>query len=175
MRLRRKEVSVGEKARVASAICERILSDDRITASLNNGALAVYFASPDEIDLADAIVGMLARGVKVVAPRWNGTGYELARLEGVGEGMLRRGPMGILEPALANPVSPEDVAVWLAPGLAFTRGGGRIGYGGGWYDRLMAGARTAALKLGIAYDFQLIESIPSEPHDIRLDAVIVAD
>ena len=49
-----------------------------------------------------------------------------------------RGPMNILEPAEADIVKPADVEVWVIPGLAFTKDGKRLGYGGGWYDRLLA-------------------------------------
>ena len=65
--------------------------------------------------------------------------------------------------------------VWLVPGLAFTRTGARLGYGGGWYDRLLAGADSSAVLLGVAYPFQMVEELPSEPHDIRLTAVVVAE
>ena len=49
-----------------------------------------------------------------------------------------RGPMNILEPAEADIVKPADVEVWVIPGLAFTKDGKRLGYGDGWYDRLLA-------------------------------------
>ena len=61
------------------------------------------------------------------------------------------------------------------PGLAFTRTGARLGYGGGWYDRLLAAADPSAVLLGVAYPFQMVEDLPSEPHDIRLTDVVVAE
>ena len=73
--------------------------------------------------------------------------------------------MGILEPAEAEIVSPKAVGTWLVPGLAFTRDGKRLGYGGGWYDRLLSGAPKASLKLGIAHAFQVVDDLPCEPHD----------
>jgi len=65
--------------------------------------------------------------------------------------------------------------VWIVPGLAFTRTGARLGYGGGWYDRLLAGADPSAVLLGVAYPFQMVEELPSELHDIRLTDVVVAE
>ena len=65
--------------------------------------------------------------------------------------------------------------VWIVPGLAFTRTGGRLGYGGGWYDRLLAGTDPSDILLGVAYPFQMVEELPSEPHDIRLTDVVVAE
>ena len=80
--------------------------------------------------------------------------------------------MNILEPAEAEIVRPSDVAVWIVPGLAFTRDGKRLGYGGGWYDRFLASARKDALKIGVAHKFQILDNLPYEPHDILLNCVI---
>jgi len=65
-----------------------------------------------------------------------------------------------------------EVDVWICPGLAFTAAGDRVGFGGGWYDRFLAAARSDALKLGVAYRFQLVEDLPTEPHDLRLDEIV---
>ena len=108
----------------------------------------------------------------VVASRWNGETYELAVLKGLGARHLRRGPMGIMEPVDAEIVPPEKVCAWIVPGLAFTRDGRRLGYGGGWYDRFLAAASKDSVKLGVAYSFQIVEDLPAEPHDIPLTAVV---
>ena len=166
MRERRRVLTLEERAAASQSVCAKL-------AALNSRSLlAVYLASPQEIDLSSFIRKMLTTGVKVVAPRWNGETYELAVLRGLGETCLRKGPMGILEPTEAEIVSPKEVEVWLVPGLAFTRDGKRLGYGGGWYDRLLAEAPKDARKIGIAHAFQVVDDLPSEPHDIRLTEVI---
>ena len=166
MRERRRALTPEERTAMSEIICAKL-------AALNlHSPIAVYLASPQEIDLALFIRKMQESGVKVVAPRWNGETYELAVLKGLDEQHLRQGPMGILEPAEAEIVSPEEVEVWLVPGLAFTRSGKRIGYGGGWYDRLLAEAPKNAVKLGIAHAFQVVDDLPNEPHDILLTGVI---
>ena len=177
MRERRKALSPEERDRASKTICAKLLSDSRIMDVAyplqGGGAVAVYLASPDELDLSDFIREMLGRGVKIVSPRWNGETYELARIKGLDEANLRRGPMNILEPAEAETAKPSEVAVWIVPGLAFTNGGKRLGYGGGWYDRLLAGENDA-LKIGVAYEFQIVDDLPHEPHDILLDGVVTA-
>jgi len=176
MRVRSKALSPEAKARAAGIVCDKILAHPGLAAAPGpfggHGALAVYLASADELDLTAAIAEMLAHGVTVVAPRWNGVTYELAKLKGLKDEDLRRGPMGILEPKHADIVSPKRVAVWLVPGLAFTRDGRRLGYGGGWYDRLMADAAEGAMKIGVAHAFQVLKHLPSEPHDILMDDVV---
>jgi 5-formyltetrahydrofolate cyclo-ligase len=73
------------------------------------------------------------------------------------------------EAELQLPFEPDLV---LVPGLAFTRDGHRLGRGGGFYDRLLAGRAKEAVKIGICFELQLVESLPVEPHDIVLDLVV---
>jgi len=178
MRARRKALSPEARARASEIICAKLLSDGGIRTATDplegGGAVAVYLASPDELDLSDFIREMLGRGVPVVSPRWNGEAYELARIKGLDEANLRRGPMNILEPAEAEIGEPPEVAAWIVPGLAFTQDGKRLGYGGGWYDRLLAD-ENGTLKIGVAHEFQIVDDLPHEPHDILLDRVVTPE
>ena len=177
MRKMRKAVSAAERAATSREICAKLLEMEL------GDVVAVYLASADEIDLTSFIEAALKRGTRLVAPRWTGETYELAELRGLSPSDLRPGPHGILEPVLPNKVeavshrfrtkfNPPLPTSWLVPGLAFTRDGRRLGYGGGWYDRLMADAPASAKKVGVAYSFQVVEDLPSEPHDILLTDVI---
>lgn len=178
MRAQRKALAPEEKAHASSVICEKLWRANDIQElrdpfeSDGDGVTAVYLASSDEIDLTAFIERLLASDCPVVAPRWNGETYELARLKSLRAEDLRTGPMRIREPAEAEIVAPKDVAVWIVPGLAFTRDGRRLGYGGGWYDRLMAEADKNALRIGVAHTFQVVEDLLDEPHDVRLTAVV---
>jgi 5-formyltetrahydrofolate cyclo-ligase len=137
-----------------------------------NSPLAVYLASPGEINIDHYINCMIREGVEVVAPRWNGKTYDLAKLKGLDEKNLRRGPMGIREACDADFVEPKEVYAWIIPGLAFTREGKRLGYGGGWYDRLLAKSNHLSTKIAVAHTFQVVNDIPTEKHDIRLNRII---
>lgn len=82
-------------------------------------------------------------------------------------------------PELREPSHAEDrvvrlteIDVILVPGLAFTRDGQRLGRGGGFYDRLLSQLPARALKLGVCFDLQIVERLPSEPHDQRVNAVV---
>ena len=178
MRALRRSLSPEERLRASTAVCAKLNLDEGIARAIDSSdgdaVVAVYLASPDEIDLSDFIRAMLDRGVKVASPRWNGEAYDLARLKGLDEGYLRRGPMNILEPAEEEVVRPQNISVWIVPGLAFTEDGKRLGYGGGWYDRLLAATAKNALKIGVAHEFQIIGGLPSEQHDIFLDRIVTA-
>ena len=168
MRRLRRDVPPDARARVARLVSDRLLSMPL------GAAVAVYLAGADEIDLADFITASLARGVRLLAPRWTGADYALAELRGLSPEFLRTGPHGIREPREPGDGGLSPTA-WIVPGLAFTRDGRRLGYGGGWYDRLLAAAGPAARTFGVAYSFQVVDDLPSEPHDVRLTGVVVCE
>lgn len=87
---------------------------------------------------------------------------------------LRPGYCGIPEPdpQRCPEVAPEEVDVVLAPGSVFGRDGGRIGYGGGFYDRFLAARAPQALRIGFAFALQVVDTVPQEPHDQRMDWLI---
>ena len=167
MRQMRKALPREEKAAADASICGRLAVRLR-----GYPTVAAYLASPDEINLTPLIKDLLKAGTNVVVPRWGGATYRLSRLDGLEPQNLRKGPMGILEPLLCDMVEPVDVSAWIVPGLAFTRGGLRLGYGGGWYDRLLGQASPDAPRIGVAYAFQLLDGLPAEPHDINLTEVV---
>jgi len=86
---------------------------------------------------------------------------------------LKPAAFGIREPAEDAPVVAIDaIDVFLCPGLAFDHDGGRLGRGRGYYDRVLAGARTGAMRVGVCFANQLVASTFHESHDIAMDAVI---
>lgn len=108
--------------------------------------ICVYDAFKDELDLREFIDFCRAQGREVVFPEKRGREYFV---EGASE-----------------------VDLWICPGLAFSERGDRVGFGGGWYDRFLAKAKSGSRKLGVAYSFQIIPFVPSGSHDIKLDKVI---
>jgi 5-formyltetrahydrofolate cyclo-ligase len=67
---------------------------------------------------------------------------------------------------------PTAVDVVIVPGVAFTPDGARLGQGGGWYDRFLAAVRAECTSIGVGFDPQVVEMLPTEPHDIRLDSIV---
>lgn len=70
-------------------------------------------------------------------------------------------------------VDPQWPDVVVVPGLGFTRAGDRLGQGGGWYDRFLTGIRSDCVTIGIGFAEQVLDEIPTEPHDVVLDHVVV--
>jgi 5-formyltetrahydrofolate cyclo-ligase len=70
------------------------------------------------------------------------------------------------------PPEPGSIDVVIVPGTAFTASGDRLGQGGGWYDRFLTRVRADCLTVGVAFAPQLLDRIPVEPHDLRVDVVV---
>lgn len=87
---------------------------------------------------------------------------------------LKVGPYGIREPAKASPVDLEDLDLVIVPGLAFDKRGRRLGRGKGYYDRFLSRLPAGAATVGLAFDFQILPSIPVVAHDVRVDKVLSA-
>jgi len=172
MRLLRRSMKVEERKAASKAICAKLLErGDVCEAIANRRPIAVYLASPEEVDLTEFIEVALARGATIVAPRWNGALYELAPLVSLDN--LIPGPHNILEPSESSVLlDSSKPSLWLLPGLAFTKNGKRLGYGGGWYDRFLSAAGLESVKLGIAFDFQVLEDLPTDVHDQMLTEVV---
>lgn len=83
---------------------------------------------------------------------------------------LKKGAYGIWEPSSTEEANCGDIDVMLVPGLAFGRDGARLGFGKGYYDRLLANSRS--IKIGLCHSFQLFNTIPSDAHDVPMDYII---
>ena len=77
--------------------------------------------------------------------------------------------------AEAHVVPPAEISAIIVPGLAFTKSGQRLGRGGGYYDRYLAMLPPATHKIGVCFSLQLVESLPIEPHDQKMDAMVTED
>lgn len=82
--------------------------------------------------------------------------------------------LGILEPKAdhANFLTPDKIDFVFMPGVAFTKDGCRLGYGGGYYDQLIPLMNSDVPRIALAFDLQIVEELPVEDHDIRIDGII---
>jgi len=84
-----------------------------------------------------------------------------------------KGAFKIKEPAKITPVSsPKKIDLVIVPGIAFDDHGRRIGFGRGFYDRFLKRVPKQAVKVGIAFEKQILPSIPAEEHDVRMDFIV---
>ena len=130
--------------------------------------VAGYYPVRDEADPRGLMHALIARGHRMALPRVAQIDAPLHFHRWRAADPLRDNPQGIAEPlADAERVEPDMI---LVPLLAFDAAGFRLGHGGGYYDRTLAG--TKAITVGIAYAGQQLASIPREAHDIALDHIL---
>jgi 5-formyltetrahydrofolate cyclo-ligase len=133
--------------------------------------IAFYFAKGKEVNINPLIGEAILEGKEVFLPRTIVSENKLVFHQVFTFGELIPGPFGLLEPPSKNPVIDiEEFEIILVPGIAFDWNKGRIGYGGGYYDRILG--ITSGKKIGIAFSFQVFKELPLEPHDQRVDLVV---
>jgi 5-formyltetrahydrofolate cyclo-ligase len=90
---------------------------------------------------------------------------------------LEPGYLGILEPkeCFTRPIELQDIDLVLVPGIAFDEFGSRLGYGGGYYDRLLRGRRKGTGLFGLAFEVQITSHIPLDSIDLRVEGIITED
>jgi 5-formyltetrahydrofolate cyclo-ligase len=136
------------------------------------GTVALYAALGAEVDTAELARLAVAGGKRVAWPRTSSSGPGLS-FASCPAAELVPGPARALEPPPdAPPVSLPSIDLFVVPGVAFDARGGRLGRGRGHYDAALARIRPGALRVGLAFDEQVVERIPVEPHDVRVDAVV---
>lgn len=123
-----------------------------------------------EVDTGPIFRALWRQGARTVAPRV----LPRQRLEHrvvSGPDDLEPGFRSIPEPRVTCPlVSPAEIDLVLLPGVAFDPSGGRLGYGGGYYDRFLLAC--PAPRVALAFSLQIVEAVPREPHDLRADVVV---
>jgi 5-formyltetrahydrofolate cyclo-ligase len=147
-----------------AALLSRVLADHR------GAALSGYLPIRTEIDPRPAMAEAAAHG-PVGVPVIQGKGQPLRFARWRPGCALRPGPFGAMVPEVEEVMEPE---VMIVPLVAFDRQGGRLGYGGGFYDRTlqMLRAKRPTLAIGFAYAAQEDDNLPLEPTDQPLDMVV---
>jgi len=136
-------------------------------------AIVLYAAVENEVATEALMERASKSGKSVMLVRCAPGGLEIARVRDFSS--LVPGAFGIPEPPPGAEVVPPEAlgrCLVVTPGVAFSVKGERIGRGGGHYDRLLAKLDSQAITVGLAYSFQLLDSVPQSGHDRRLNFVI---
>lgn len=139
---------------------------EKTAAFLLSDHILMYHSLPDELG-THAFLRKWRSHKHFYLPRVNGVNLEILPYD---ESRLELGAFHIEEPTGNNSISPEDLELIVVPAVAYDRSGNRLGRGKGFYDRLLN--ETKATKIGVGFDFQLLDSVPVEQHDVRMDMVI---
>ncbi|HEY1548304.1 MAG TPA: 5-formyltetrahydrofolate cyclo-ligase, partial [Kofleriaceae bacterium] len=135
--------------------------------------VALYAPKGSEVDTRVIDENLRARGARVLYPRVVDEQRVLAFHE-VGPEKLVASRFGLNEPRAdwRNQVGLVEIDAFVVPGIAFDRRGGRLGFGRGHYDATLAAAPASALRVGLAFEPQLIDEVIREPHDVALHVIV---
>ncbi len=167
VRARRRDLGPAARAGASAVICRTVLQQPELTGAT---AVHVYLSTPQEVDTSLVVATLLLEGVRVIVPvmverRMVASELAIEDLDDMGADH-----MGLPVPPELRPVPDGWWDVVVAPLTAFDRTLARIGQGGGYYDALLAAVPRPAV--GVAFACQEVPVVPTEPHDVRLDAVV---
>ena len=156
-------VPESERKSAAEEVFDRL---EKTAAFLLADRIMMYHSLPDELYTHD-FLRKWAGKKRFYLPRVNGVDLEVLPYE---ESRLELGSFHIEEPTGRDTMDPTEIELVVVPAVAYDRKGHRLGRGKGFYDRFLQ--HTKATKIGIGYEFQLLDELPSEPHDVAMDMIV---
>ena len=160
-------LSLGQAAEDSQAVCQLIFESD---AWKQAAQLLLYIPILGEIDINPLIKKGLEVGKEIALPRFSpeNNAYEACAIPNLGELVI--GKFGIPEPSLGcQKIGTKQLDLVIVGGVAFDGLGGRLGRGGGFFDRLLAD--ISAKKCGVCFDQQVHPDVPMERHDVKMDMI----
>ncbi len=163
-----------EKKKKDNTIRNKFLESDYYKASQN---IFIYVSYSSEIDTIEIINKALIDGKRIFVPRtvFKNKLMDAVRIYSLDN--MKKDRYGILEPGQESScINPDKLDLIVVPGVAFDREGGRTGYGAGYYDRyfkkISDERKKEIKKVALAYDFQIVDKVPMDKQDVRIDCII---
>ena len=167
---RRQEINDEIKLQWDRIILERLLKSEFYKKAQ---VIFTYVSFQGEVDTIKFIETALSHGKTVCVPKVisKKEGMEAYKITSLNE--LEKGFYGVLEPRSENQlILPWDIDLIITPGVAFDKTKGRIGYGGGFYDRFLKRVPSQTDKVALCYTFQIFDHIPMDEFDEKVDFII---
>ncbi len=165
----RRALSALEKSQAESVMLESLLNWEVFK---NAGVIHIFISKPDEPDTRPIIEHCWSSGKKIAVPVVLPNTFDLFHSEIKSFDDLVPGMHGTHEPSpeRQTKINLDSFDLVIVPGVAFDRKGGRLGHGKGYYDRFLE--LTKAFRLGLTFECQLLENIPTELHDVLMNAIL---
>lgn len=169
--LKRDTIPENIKEEKDTAIRQRII---RLPEFTDAKAIFFYASFRSEVDTIEMIKISLSHGKQAILPKVDKENKKLKLYEIKNTNELVKGYMGILEPSVSEErlIGLDDIDLVIIPGAAFDVSGNRLGYGAGFYDGLLAGMKNKIPVIAPAYEEQIVEKIPTEPHDVKVKKIV---
>ena len=166
----RSRLSVDDRAAAGDAVAERLSSLPEIQEAQAVLGFASFGA---ELPTDPVMAWVLASGRRLLMPYVDGAALRAAEVRSVDE--LAPGYRGIREPVQRIAVDPSEADVILVPGVAFDANGHRLGYGGGFYDAFLSAIPLRAPRVGLCFDFQVVDDVPTDDGDEDVDLIVTPE
>jgi 5-formyltetrahydrofolate cyclo-ligase len=170
---KRTSMPFSEKQKKSTQIKERLFQTDEF----QNAETVLFYVSYDhEVGTHEMIKESLTMKKRVAVPKTDMTSRTIICSSLVQWEDLLAGAYKILEPrkGCVNEVSPDSIDLMIIPGIAFDYQGNRIGHGMGYFDRLLQ-RKNHACHIGLAFEIQIVENIPSQKHDKKVEKIVTED
>ena len=163
----RDAVPEADRAARSRAIAECLLALPELESART---VLVFSSFGSEADTAAIVEGLLARGARIALPRIEGDRLVPVAYRPGDEVAVTA--FGALEPTAGEVVPDDEIDVVVTPGVAFDRRGHRVGYGGGYYDRLFRRLPRRPYRVAVAFAVQVVAEVPNGGADLPVDAVV---
>ncbi|QSX05151.1 5-formyltetrahydrofolate cyclo-ligase [Sedimentibacter sp. zth1] len=168
----RKNLSVEEAVQKSA----KIISKLKTTSEYNNSkTIMVYMDFKNEVNTKILIEEMFSEGKEVIIPYTDMEDVVIIPVKISDMKDLVYCKYGYLEPKIdmiKNPFDVKSIDLIIIPGVVFDKNRNRVGFGKGYYDKLLVNKREDAKSIALAYDFQVLNEVPAEEHDIKMDKII---
>lgn len=167
IRARKRQFSEAQLRELSLSVLLRMLDNQHVKEA---DTILMYYSLPDEVFTHEVINTLVEEGKTVLLPVvLNGEDMVLRLYRGAED--LKTGSFGIMEPVGKPFPCYSEIDVAIIPGMSFDNDGNRLGRGKGYYDRLLAKI-PQTYKIGMCFDFQKTDKVPTEETDIRMDEVL---
>lgn len=167
IRLRKRQFDGEQLRQLSLAVMQRLLAHPRVVQA---NTVMFYHSLPDEVYTHEAVDQLVKMGKRVLLPVVIDEQHlEIRQYQGPQD--LKLGAMDILEPAGKPFTAYQEIETILVPGMSFDPHGNRLGRGKGYYDRFLAQV-PQAYKIGVCFDFQRVDEVPTDDNDIKMNEVV---
>lgn len=165
-----REMSAQSKQDASTAICKRLLT---IASVMFADTIFAYLALDDEVNLSPLLSTWIdeSRTVGVPLVSWESKTMRAGLLTSWDESALQETRHGLREPIHRHPIPSDYIDVTLVPGVGFDASGGRLGRGGGFYDRYLESSKSP-IVIGVAFDEQILDAVALDAHDQKMTAIV---
>jgi len=168
----RNNLDINEAVNKSSIIIDKLKNTDEYKNSTN---IMVYMDFKNEVNTKIFIQEALSEGKKIIIPYTDMKNIEIIPVEIKDFSDLVMCKFGYLEPKkekIDNPYDVKLIDLVVVPGVVFDKNKNRVGFGKGYYDRLLINRKNSCKAVALAYEFQVLEEVPANEHDIKMDMII---